>query len=308
MTLWEEAIQFACLSELVALKPGNVNRYSDHEDATILDFILSSVRLIKPLRTWFQTLTENGDGLGLGTAILNATRYQREKGMNQNINLGIILILYPLVTAITLLTKQIPIEALINSPDFNKLLRKKIISVLDVNCSTETFQVVKAINMANPSGLGRTDQYDVRNQNIEQEILSAGTTLRELFSISSDRDLICKEYETGFTLILEKILPLLVSQSEKYGGIIAGIEVTFLTLLSQILDTHVIRRHGLEIAIKVQKRATRLLKKTHARLEVELELKAFDDELKRQKINPGTIADLMVGGLFLLFIIKDTKN
>ncbi|MFW9996383.1 MAG: triphosphoribosyl-dephospho-CoA synthase [Candidatus Odinarchaeota archaeon] len=304
ITSLEEAVQLACLSELVALKPGNVNRYSDHEDTTIFDFILSSVKLIHPIRSWIEKILRNNAGIGLGSAILNTVNYQRQTGTERNTNLGIILVLYPLITSIVLMNKETAIEKVFNTGKYNQMLSGKIISLLESNGPDQAYQTVQAINMANPSGLGDSDQFDVKDEKIEKELSSSGTNLRMLFSKSSNRDLVCREYETGFTFILERVLPELEVHIAKQG-LIHGIEITFLMMLSWEPDTHVIRRHGHQKALEVQTRATTILNAGNSSKETLVNL---DRELKSRKINPGTMADLLVGGLFLFFLKKSIKG
>ena len=102
----EEAVQLACLTELIAVKPGNVNRYSDHEDTSMMDFILSSVKLAKPLKHWMTHLATAENGIGLGKAVFATVNYLRQTGLERNTNLGIVLVLLPLITATALLRKN----------------------------------------------------------------------------------------------------------------------------------------------------------------------------------------------------------
>jgi triphosphoribosyl-dephospho-CoA synthase len=70
--------------------------------------------------------------------------------------------------------------------------------------------------------------------------------------------------------------------------------------LAELPDSHIARKFGSDVAEQVRKEATR-----HKHLWQPVvapssfaELLAFDAELKRRNLNPGTTADFVVGTLF----------
>jgi len=85
-------VQLACIWEATARKPGNVHRHCDFEDATYLDFLLSAAAIAPVLAD------ASRRPMGVGETILQAVQATRAV-VGTNTNLGIILLLAPLVHA-----------------------------------------------------------------------------------------------------------------------------------------------------------------------------------------------------------------
>lgn len=297
----KESVQLACLTDIIAFKPGNVSRYSDHDDTSFFDFAYSSVKIREPVNNWLISLMEGGNGSKLGTAVLEAIKYQKISQKNVNTNLGIILILYPLITSVMLLSNEIS-DFL--SPEYITNLRNKIITVLDSNGPKETIAITEAINLAAPSGLGTSNDFDLNDPAIGEKITSSQTCIRKMFSISANEDMICQEYKTGYTIILEGVLPALEEEID-VNGVITGIEITFMKLLSSMPDTQIKRRHGMDIAMEIRDKAREIVKNGVYDYNTFSQL---DEELNSRGINAGTTADLIVGALFLYFVKKSIDH
>ncbi len=80
----------ACLLEVSAEKPGNVNRQQDFNDACFEDFVISAAAIGPAFRRAPDT--------SVGETILNAVRTTRHF-VGGNTNLGIVLLLAPLAKA-----------------------------------------------------------------------------------------------------------------------------------------------------------------------------------------------------------------
>jgi triphosphoribosyl-dephospho-CoA synthase len=80
-------VQAACLMEATARKPGNVHRFRDFDDATLMDYLLSAAAIGPVL--------EGAAGRCVGATVLDAVRATRRVSRT-NTNLGIILLLAPL--------------------------------------------------------------------------------------------------------------------------------------------------------------------------------------------------------------------
>ena len=83
-------IRFVCDVEMESLKPGNVHKYSKSHDMTTKDFFRSSLIVSKYL---------SQNNLSLGKKIIN-TVMQIQKKIKKNTNLGIILMLAPIVVIV----------------------------------------------------------------------------------------------------------------------------------------------------------------------------------------------------------------
>ena len=88
--LLKKKIKFTCDTEIKSLKPGNVHLYSQSYDMHVKDFFKSSLIISK-------CLTKNN--LNLGKKILTSVNEIQDK-IKKNTNLGIILMLSPIVTVV----------------------------------------------------------------------------------------------------------------------------------------------------------------------------------------------------------------
>ena len=79
--------QLACVLEVTARKPGNVHRYRDFADTSYLDFLLSAQAIARPL--------DRASEIGIGQSVLDCV-IATHKWINNNTNLGMILLLAPL--------------------------------------------------------------------------------------------------------------------------------------------------------------------------------------------------------------------
>ena len=163
-----QAAHTACVWEVRARKVGNVHPGAGFADLNYLDFVRSAGALM-------QALTECR-GAVIGETILRAVQLRREVTPS-NTNLGIILLLVPLAKSQ-------------DRAGLTELLRR--LTVADAhNC-------YEAIRSASAGGLGET---------VEQSVNDEPTvTLLEAMRLAADRDLIAKQYATGFADIFDSTL------------------------------------------------------------------------------------------------------
>jgi len=158
-------------------------------------------------------------------------------------------------------------------------------------------------------GLGRIEKYDIYGENSKQEIIQDGITLKKVFELSKDYDLISNEYSSGFNIVLKEGLPYFLETFKNSQDINITIVNTYLKLLSNHLDTLIIRKTSKKDALEVSKKALDILSYGGISTKKGLELTIkFDKDLHKQngKLNPGTTADLVAGTIFcaLLFGLK----
>ena len=82
----------ACVLEVTAPKPGNVHRGADFEDVTFSDFLISAIAIGEVF---------DRPHLSVGQTVLQAVQ-QTAALVGSNTNLGIVLLLSPLVAAVRL--------------------------------------------------------------------------------------------------------------------------------------------------------------------------------------------------------------
>jgi triphosphoribosyl-dephospho-CoA synthase len=268
----EAAYQQACLSELNALKPGNVHRYSAGHGMTMADFVTSAHVSAAPLTR---------PALGLGERIYRAVEATRE-AVDCNTNLGILMLCAPLIQA--MLDERLPPGS----------LRDRLRSVLVQTDAKELDWLFRAIRLAAPAGLGQADQHDVSQTPTAQLI--------EVMAYAQERDLIARQYANGFADLFDFALHRLHTYKARWQSGEWAITGLFLSLLARFPDSHIQRKYGLYKAVSTSLRAAELangLGKAEMPDHYHIRLLQADNEFKREGINPGTSADLTVATLFI---------
>jgi triphosphoribosyl-dephospho-CoA synthase len=262
------AFKAACLDELDAPKPGNVHAFAAGHRMTPAQFEASAAAAAAPI-------AQAGARVG---ARIEAAVAATFAAVGVNTNLGIVLLCAPLAAA-----------AERSSSDLRAAVAT-VLNELDIDDARHAFS---AIVRAAPAGLGRTEQHDV--------FAPPTVTLREAMAAAADRDRIARQYVSGFADIFEvgeaNLVRALRARSHRRWATLA----VYIEFLAAFPDTHIVRKHGPAPARAVQHTAATFHQRlqSHASPQDLLpELLAWDAELKRKDINPGTSADLTVATLF----------
>jgi len=253
----------ACIWEATAPKPGNVYRGADFEDVTYADF-LASAAVIGPAM-------ERARTGGVGKAVLEAVEATQQT-VSTNTNLGTLLLLAPLAAS--------PRE---------KSLAEGISEVLASLTQEDTRSVYEAIRLANPGGLGSAETADVRDE-------IPTITLVEAMQLAAERDLVARQYTNRFEQVFW------VAEQILAGGQPLGhaIVQAYLRLIAEFPDSLIARKVGLELSQQVSLRAQAVLSAEPD--DFPALLADFDFWLRADghRRNPGTSADLIAAGLFVL--------
>jgi triphosphoribosyl-dephospho-CoA synthase len=216
--------------------------------------------------------------LDVGERILRAIEATRAV-VSANTNLGIVLLCAPLAHAATVRTSEPSLRVRVHA----------VLSALDVYDAELAY---RAIRMAQPGGLGQAERHDVMQ--------SPCITLAEAMREARERDRIAYQYVSDFQDVFETGVPALQDGMARWRSREWATVHAYLVLLALFEDSHIVRKHGFEVAAGVSLQA-RALNQTlqHARdLAQEMPaLAAFDRQLKARSINPGTTADLTVAAL-----------
>lgn len=271
-----DIVRTACRQEIEALKPGNVSVYSAGHGMTADDFFLSA-ELVAPV------LAQAGSTVG--ERILDSVQAVHNR-LNNNINLGIVLLAAPLVSA-----------AMLDSECTD--LRSRVREVLNCLNKQDARLAFEAIRLASPGGLGHVEHHDVA---AEPEV-----SLLEAMAFAQNRDRVAYQYahayEDIFTLgvlRLRKEAPTWVAEDQKSEWATVA---CYLGFLCTIPDSHIQRKFGWRTADRVCKDAevveSKLKACENSKDAVKILLE-YDNELKREGLNPGTSADLTVASLMAL--------
>lgn len=263
------AAQMACLFEVSAPKPGNINRRSDFADTCFEDFLLSATA-IGPA---FAACAKDSVGRIVWRAISNTARL-----VGSNTNLGMVLLLAPLAKA-----GVAPGE-----------LRSSLARILADSSVEDARLVYAAMRLARPGGLGRVAEADITT--------APEITLREAMLLAQDRDAIAREYVSDFDITFGVAYPALQQACRLTGQRDQAIVQAFMTVLARVPDTLIARKCGLKVAHRVSQDAAAILELGGILTEAgQSALADFDCALRDEShtLNPGTTADLIAAAIFL---------
>jgi triphosphoribosyl-dephospho-CoA synthase len=265
------AFQEACRLEVRALKPGNVHVYAAGHGMSLADFEASAAAAAPAI---------GRPGLTVGQRILEAVRATRA-AVGCNTNLGIVLLAAPLAQA-----------ALADDGATLRVRLGRVLRRLDVADARPAYE---AIRLAAPAGLGRVDRHDVHEE--------PTVALLQAMAAAAERDRIAAQYATGYRDVFEIGVPRLARAQARWHGDEWAASAAYLAFLARLPDSHIARKFGDPAAEAVRRRAAPLYRALCRAVDprrLEAPLLAFDHELKRQGLNPGTSADLTVASLFAL--------
>lgn len=259
----ENWIYLACVMEATARKPGNVHPQASFHDLCYSDF-LKSAQVIAPILANQRTHSTG--------ALIKECIEETQKVTPSNSNLGIVLLLAPLVA--------VPLEIPIS---------EGIQTILNQSTVQDSEDVYAAIRIANPGGLGKTESEDISTK--------PTGNLQEVMCLAASRDSIASEYAHNYRITAETAAPIL---KELWSQCADWEEATIrlqLRLMSEVPDTLIARKCGKEEAVQSSLLAREVLTANR----FDKSLASFDSWLRKNgnQRNPGTTADLIVAGLFV---------
>jgi len=263
-----EAFVAACRDELEAPKPGNVHVYASGHRMTAAQFVDSARAAADPLCA---------PATRVGARIRGAVEATL-RAVGVNTNLGIVLLCAPLAAAAELERLELR-DALV-----------RVLDDLDIRDADDAFA---AIAQASPAGLGRAERHDV--------FAAAQVTLKEAMAEAAGRDQIARQYATGFADVFDLGMRLHAAATMRWSDAKIAALAVYLGFLSKFPDSHIMRKHGANVAADVCRMAMKfdaLLWPAREPAELFGELLEWDAALKARGVNPGTTADLTVATLF----------
>ena len=270
-----EAVRWACILEATAPKAGNVFPGCDFDDLTYVDFV-SAAEITAAM---FEGLTES-----FSQVVLNASVSIAQK-LGTNVNLGILLLLGPLVQADVSdgWSRRTRVD-----------LRSQIKEVLGALDAQDSDRLYAAINAASPGGMGTSDQMDLSSP-APDDFISAMKTARS-------RDRIALNYGDGFSDLFDSVVPTLEDSIAMENDLLSGIARGHQRLLISEPDSLIMRKFGPEVALDVQKEADFDHDDIAKRKAFDQFLRSGTKDLegKTSTINPGTTADLIAAALYVL--------
>lgn len=281
----QQAFMWACLLDVMVGKPGNVSLQSAGHGMTAALFI-GSAKASGPAIA--------APGETVGNRIERAVRLTRAVA-HCNTNLGILLLCAPLAAAL-----ERPTLATGGAPGIGALQQavKQVLADLTVADAEAAY---RAIAHASPGGLGDAP---------EQDVAAPPTVdLRTAMRMAAMRDTIARQYAHGFTELFDLGLPAFQAAMRHHAsparGLHAAVLETYLAWLGRFPDSHIARKHGLEVAQSVTEQARDLKKRCNDGNGPDPRVLAeWDHALKTRGINPGTSADLTVATAMIAALLN----
>jgi triphosphoribosyl-dephospho-CoA synthase len=271
--LLEHQVQLACVLEVSAAKPGNVTPAHDFSDTTYADMVRSALALGPVFAR------RRARARSVGELICDGVE-ATARVADSNTNLGIVLLFAPLVRA----------AATQRQDETVRSATQRTLAQLDVNDCAAAFA---AIARASPGGLGEAPEHDVR--------APASVSLREAMAAAAHRDSIASEYATGYTIVFDTGLPLLLDALRDGGATPEAIVSVHVRLLALRSDTLIERKAGPAAARAVTARAREVLDGSRSLADFDASLRTAD-----HRLNPGTTADL-VAAILLAALLSGVR-
>ena len=265
----------ACMAELSALKPGNVHLFADGHGMVVQDFIKSADASSQVIAS---------PNLGLGERILSAIKATWDE-VGCNTNLGIVLLAAPMI------------QAAYSKDVFSQNTLQDVLNHLTVDDAIQAYQ---AIAIAAPAGLGEVQAHDVHQ--------TPSVTLLQAMQAAADRDLIAQQYANGYQDIFSVGVATYQFYLAKWERPAWAVTATYLAFLAEFQDSHIARKYGKEIAQAIQQEAKHHFQNFTSQENPKLyqaTLLAWDADLKKRGINPGTSADLTVATILAFSLISN---
>lgn len=265
------AASLACAWEVHSPKPGNVYYGADFEDVTFGDF-LSSAIVIGPI-------VERVPEVGVGRAVLDGVRATRA-AVGTNTNLGTLLLLAPLAA----------VPDGVDHAD-------GIADVLKALSFDDTRSVYEAIRLSAAGGLGNAREADVHDD------VPPGLRLVDAMKMAADVDLVARQYTNNFADVLGGTAEWIAEGVSRRSPLTASVVHAHLRNIAAHGDSLIARKCGQQTSDEARQRATRVLNSgLPGEPAYESAVAEFDTWLRADghRRNPGTSADLIAAGLFVL--------
>ncbi len=251
--------QLAMVLEVSAYpKPGNVDRCHDYE-TTRLEHFLASAILARPA---LEAAERSGGGPG---ALIHQAVECTSGHRGGNTHFGAFILLIPLVMG-----GDIPGAA-------------KVVANTSVDDAVEFYRAFGKTEVRVIQG----HELDVHDPSSIVEIRSRGMTLYDLMLYSAPRDMVAREWISGFEMT-RRGADLIHAAGCGQQAVVEA----FLGLLALEPDTFIVKKHGPDVAWKTMEKAREVREGLR-------ELQAFDQECIDRGINPGSIADIIIAALYI---------
>jgi triphosphoribosyl-dephospho-CoA synthase len=289
-------------------KIGNIGPGKAKLNTTYQDFIVSVDRISKEIQNYLMFLdtklknthdleTLDYTSIEVGRFYYSASKAMMDSQRGGNTLLGHILLFGPLLAGMFVVIKY-------QTATLDNLMKitKKII---DNTTAQDSIDLYKAIRYANPGGLGTKTYLDVNSDESLEEIKKNNITLKDILKISENQDFLSFDIGNNYPFTYRFSYPHLSTWVQQYP-MGQAILLLFISILSEIPDTLIVRKYGMEKALYVREKAKDIFNSKTFSEEFYEKIKKLDEELSDPNcyINPGTTADLTASGILVHLFIE----
>jgi triphosphoribosyl-dephospho-CoA synthase len=276
----ERAFVDACLLDVTALKPGNVGLHAGGHGMQPVDFIRSAEAAAPAIARPAGAVGER----------IHRAIVATHAAVGTNTNLGIVLLAAPLA------------HVAWGPPGREALVQRLRACLASLTVEDARF-AFEAIRLARPGGLGTADRHDVH--------APARVSLLDAMHEAADRDMIARQYASGYADVLDTGLARLAAARARGRDWRWTTTEVYLAFLARHPDSHVARKFGAAEAAILRDAAVERDRTAAGATDLAAaaeRLIEWDGELKARGLNPGTSADLTVATIFLAFLSDEATD
>jgi len=285
----------ACLLEASSVKAGNVHPQANFDNMDYSHFRLSAAVIGKRVEQLFQSpiqIDPCKNITSVGDCIFEMA-IATKQSVGVNTNLGTLILLGPLLVATEKLAPNIVDD---------KELQRSVANVLSNLTTTDSEGVYKSIQIANPGGLGTSNQMDANKQ--------PPTNVLEAMRFAHHKDDVAKQWVTNFETVfslarrLRELIDAQKLESRNWLEAISSVQIEY---MAANVDSLIARKNNLDLANEVRRRASQLLSiRSTSSSGYQQQWIEFDAYLRADgnRRNPGTTADLLAAALYVAIVCE----
>ncbi|MDR0768158.1 MAG: triphosphoribosyl-dephospho-CoA synthase [Methanosarcinales archaeon] len=312
----EEIASAAALSMVLEAasypKPGNVHRLQDFKDTSFEHFLASALSVQSVFMKSAESSPETGPP-EFGPLFYEAVFKSQFMQSGGNTHFGTLILLLPLSIAAGYICSND--EKCERNKKTGKAVILKAAEICRTTTSKDAVCFYKAYNTLSvpvqKTEKGEADyELDLTNTAAIEKIRIENIPLFDLMAMGAKRDMIAAEWVNGFEKSekfarkLQKNKAYFEENPKKcFGSIMnSAVVYTFLELMSLYPDTFIAAKYNEETALEVQKEASKIMKKLKKSKNLKKmipEIQKLDEKLQKERINPGSLADITAAGIFI---------
>ncbi|MCE4606677.1 MAG: triphosphoribosyl-dephospho-CoA synthase [Desulfurococcales archaeon] len=267
------------IEPLIHPKPGGVTRVVSHSDKSIYNFIVNNLLFCKSILE--QPIIDRRDCI-IGEAFRNIVANLRKYRLEINTSMGSWLLHVPIILSAEILGKS-DVSSVKSLVDVSSQLVKSADS-----CDAKGY--FELLRYYSPSHLGKLRKGGVDVNDYNKENLPS---FYDVIRRASQTDIVHREIIRGYPASLEASNSI-NNYVRKGFNFEESVFQTILYLMSKHIDTLIARKYGITVAKKV-------LRMSKLVFEGDLEYSVMDSFMKSNKLNPGSILDIVSMGITFYF-------